>query len=200
VVESPAPRRGRRGRAGTLKAIALVATTAVGAVGCTDATAEGAALRLPGSAHGLDALGEQVLGALVRGDTAALRGFRLTEAEHKEVVWPELPASRPEVNYPVDAAWRNIELRDHRAVGRLLPMFEGRSVTFRRVECRGGTREFASFRVASDCWVVFDAVGSDRRWEAQLFKDVLVRGGGHKVFRYYEEEPRPLGPTSGGGP
>jgi hypothetical protein len=32
--------------------------------------------------------------------------------------------------------------------------------------------------------------------EAQLFKDVVVRGGGHKIFRYYDEEPRAYSATA----
>jgi hypothetical protein len=37
---------------------------------------------------------------------------------------------------------------------------------------------------------VFSFDEDERVLEAQLFKDVLVRGGGHKIFRYYDEEPR----------
>jgi hypothetical protein len=143
----------------------------------------------PGSATSLDDLGESAIEALVRGDTASLGALRLTEWEHNEMVWPELPASRPEVNFPVDLAWENIQLRNDRDLRRALPWFEGRDLRYRDVECRGEEQEFASFVVLTDCYIVFDAQ-VEGRLEAQLFKDVLVRNGGYKVFRYYDEAPR----------
>jgi hypothetical protein len=180
---------------------ALVA--AFSAAGCTGAGMASeadpdAALRFPGSAPTLDALGGAVLAALTVGDRAALEGFRLTETEHNEVVWPELPASAPELNYPVDYAWQNIENRNRRGVDRLLPLFGGREPGFRSVECRGPTETFDSFEVATDCWVVFGLASEPRLLEARLFKDVLVRGGGYKIFRYYDEEPRGYTGSRGG--
>ncbi len=154
-------------------------------------------LRLDGAMPGLSALGEHVLAALANQDTAALNTVRLTETEHNEVVWPELPASAPEVNFPVDYAWSNIQNRNARGLGRLLPLFANRDLGFQRVECRGGVEEFETFAVETDCVVVFTLHGGPRLWEAGLFKDVLVRGGGYKIFRYYDEEPRPYrGPVA----
>ena len=43
--------------------------------------------------------------------------------------------------------------------------------------------------VLTDCWVLFEEAG-EARAEIQLFKDVLFRNGGFKVFRYYDEGPR----------
>lgn len=143
----------------------------------------------PGSAPSLEALGETVLAALAAGDTAALQAVRLTEAEHNGVVWPELPASSPDVNFPVDQAWENIVLRNRRDMNRILPWYRGRDPELRTVECRGETQEFASFFVLTDCYIVFDA-GAEGVLEAQVFKDVVVRNGGHKIFRYYEGAPR----------
>ena len=151
----------------------------------------------PGSATSLEALSEGVLRGLARGDVSALEGFRLAEGEHNQVVWPELPASAPEVNFPVDLAWTNIQSRNRSAIARLLPLFEGREPSLRGVGCRGITERFETFSVLTDCWVTFDMDDSPGLLEAQLFKDVLSRGGGHKVFRYYDEEPRAI--TSVGG-
>jgi hypothetical protein len=147
-------------------------------------------LRLAGSASSLDELGESVLDALVRQDTTTLERFRLDERQHNEVVWPELPASAPEVNFPVDYAWTNIQNRNRRSLTRILGLFADRSPGLEAVECRGTTERFATFEVLTDCWVVFTADGSPGVWEAQLFKDVLIRGGSLKVFRYYDEAPR----------
>jgi hypothetical protein len=144
-----------------------------------------------GSAASLELLGEQVLGALTRGDLGALERVRLTELEHNVVVWPELPASAPEINFPVDFAWSNIQIRNESALRRVRHFYAGRAARLERVECRGHTEAYRTFELLTDCWVVFTMGESDEVLEAQLFKDVLVRGGGHKIFRYYDEEPRP---------
>lgn len=142
--------------------------------------------RLRGTVQSLHALSEEVLAGLASADTARLRALRLTEREHNELVWPELPASAPENNFPVDFAWRNISLRDARALSRLLPLYAGHELELEDAECRGPTQEFRSFRVRTDCWVRFTRDGEELPPQ-QLFKDVLVwNDGGHAIFRYYE--------------
>lgn len=143
----------------------------------------------PGSASDLEGLGHAVVVALNEGDQETLDSFRLSETEHNEVVWPELPAAQSENPYTLEFAWQNIQLRNERALGRLahdlaplIPMaYEG-------IECRGVTQVFDTFQVRTDCYVRFSSNGG--LYEVQFFKDVLERGGGHKIFRYYDESPR----------
>lgn len=144
----------------------------------------------------LEALGREILAALANGDGGALERFRLTEREHNEVVWPELPASASGVNFPVDYAWLNIQNRNRRALSRLLDLYPGRTLRFESVDCRGKEQRFHSFEVLTDCYVVFTIEGHDLPREAQIFKDVLIRGGGFKIFRYYDGRPEPY---DGGG-
>lgn len=153
-------------------------------------------LRLEGSAPTVAEVGRRALTALSEGDVAALQALRLTEHEHNDVVWPELPASAPEVGFPVDFAWSNIEGRNIAALSRIAPTYQGEALVFQDVECRGDTQTFETFRVLTDCWVAFTREGSADVWQAQLFEDVLVRGGGHKIFRYYDEEPRRYPPAA----
>jgi len=165
----------------------VLAVTTLGA--CGDLRASTAAF--PGSASSLERLGAEVLDALDRRDVSTLESFRLTEAEHNEQVWPELPAARPEVNFPVELAWANIDTRDRAALGRILPMYVDRTPSHVATECRGGTQRFETFEVLTDCWVLFTMPDEPTRvLEAQLFKDVLLRGGGLKIFRYYDEAPK----------
>lgn len=172
-------------------AITAVAVVAAGA--CSEATPEvvDSSLRFEGSLSTNYDLGVQVLAALAVEDRHILDAMRLTEYEHNEVVWPELPASAPEINFPVDYAWENIENRNRRGIERLLPHFSGKDLTVQSVECRGEPQLFETFHVETDCWVSFSSGTSPELWEVQAFKDVLVRGGGRKIFRYYDEEPRP---------
>lgn len=148
-------------------------------------------LRFDGSANSLSQLGEAVLEALVWQDEVALERFRLSETQHNDVLWPELPASAPEVNFPVDYAWENIQNRNERAVARLGDVLADRDLSFVRAECRGAPQAFETFEVDTDCWIVYAHGSSPELWEIQAFKDVVVRGGGRKVVRYYDEEPRP---------
>jgi len=184
---------------GTRGCVAWMVALLIGVSGCgrlDGAPGEGAGaavdeepLPFPGSSASLDELARRVVTSLVEGDTAALARLRLTEQEHNVIVWPEMPASRPEVGFPVDLAWTNIEQRSQRGLARTLPIFEGLALELAGVQCRGGTHTYASFHVLTDCWTRFGLGGREGAFEAQPFKDVLVRGGGHKVFRYYETRP-----------
>lgn len=134
----------------------------------------------------LTALGDSVLQALVAGDTAALRRLRLTEQVHSETVWPQLPASDPALNFSAEMAWQNIEMRNYRAIARLLPRYRGRQLAYRGTECRGPEEKYQGFTIRSDCWVQYrDSAGSEH--EMQLFKHVLTRSEGLRLFRYYED-------------
>lgn len=161
----------------------------VGAMSCGGPEALSGPDAFAGSATSLAELADRVVSALTARDTASLNGLRLTMTEHNEVVWPELPAARPEVNFPVDFAWTNIQLRNRRALARLFPRLVGRAAEVDAVRRRGEVRTFETFRVHTDCWVRFRTAHGDEI-EAQLFKDVLERGGGFKIFRYYEEPYR----------
>lgn len=145
-----------------------------------------------GSASTLEAVGSEALGALVAGDTVRLESLRLSERQHNDVVFPELPAGRPEVGYPVDMAWNNIELRNARDVARQMRWFEGRTVEHIETVCRGETQSFETFVVHTDCTVRFED-SSEGHLEIDLFEDVLERDGGFKVFRFYDHAPRRVG-------
>jgi len=169
--------------------LAVVCLVVVGLCACRDLQAASEAF--PGSSPSLEALGAGALEALSTGDVDRLESFRLTESEHNEQVWPELPAAAPEVHFPVELAWANIDTRDRAALVRILPFYRSNATTYRATECRGDVQRFETFSVLTDCWVMFTlADDSSRILEAQIFKDVIVRGGGHKIFRYYDENPR----------
>lgn len=146
-------------------------------------------LAFPGSSPSVEALGHDALRGLAASDAMLLDRLRLTEAEHNEVVWSELPASAPEIGFPVDFAWRNIQLRNESALERVAGWYRSNAVRYQATECRGETQAFATFRVHTDCWVLF-LTPRGELLEAQLFKDVLERDGGYKIFRYYDELPR----------
>lgn len=151
---------------------------------CVDAPSDGGQ-RLSGSAGSLAELATTVLVGLAAADTLRLETVRLTEIEHNEMVWPELPAAAPEVNYPVDLAWKNIWTRNRAALSDLFGMYEDRKLQFVDAECRGPTEAFESFVVHTDCWVTLRRDG-ELAPPQQIFKDVLDWNGELKIFRYYE--------------
>ena len=153
----------------------------------------------PGSAASLDELGRGVIAAFRAGDGAALAAFRLTEAEHNDAVWPELPASKGDNPFPLDLAWRNIRLRNRRAIPRAREALRGAEpLEFDGVECEGETRRFETFVVHTDCFARYHSGG--RLYEHRLFKDVLERNGGFKIFRYYDEDPELVNDSARAGP
>ena len=147
-------------------------------------------VRAEGWARSMTALGAAALEAFALGDTAALGKHQLTRSEHDQEIWPELPAARSGSGFTSEMAWENISRRDRRARSRNLTWFDGRRPSLVRVECRGATQDFESFQVYTDCWVRFRMREGEA--EAQLFKDVVERGGGYKIFRYYDEGVRLL--------
>jgi hypothetical protein len=141
--------------------------------------------RLIGSANSLDELATEVLAGLASADTSRLNAVRLTEYEHNELVYPELPAARPENNHPAALAWSNIQVRNSASLIDLFSEFDGHELEYVGAECRGPTRAFESFVVHTDCFVTMRIDRSTER-TVQLFKDVLDRDGELKIFRYYE--------------
>ncbi len=119
-----------------------------------------------------------------------MEGYRLTETEHNEVIWPELPVAQGEYAYPVDIAWRNIQLRNGAGARRAIARFAGlEGARYSETRCLDEPAVFDSFTVEQDCHVGFFRDGTDYR--VQIFKDAAVRGGGFKIFRYYDEAPEP---------
>lgn len=139
---------------------------------------------MPGSVASLAGLADSAWAALLRGDTSAMERLRLSEYEHNTLVWPELPAARARIGYPVDLAWQNIQIRSAAARSRLLARYAVSGPMLRGVQCEG-EQHFQTFSVITGCYLqLADSAGrSVSRF--QLFKDVLVRNGEHKIFRYY---------------
>lgn len=183
---SPAGSVGRR----RLAVPILAGCTLLAIAGCAaPGNGQGSGIAsFPGSGSSLTDIGERVVEGLTGGNLSALAALRLSKSEYVEVVWPELPASDPDLRVPLEYVWADIEARNRRALTRLAPQFEGLPAELRDVACRGGTEEFRTFRVHTDCWVTLRTAAGDQR--IQPFKDVLERGAGYKIFRYYDSTLR----------
>lgn len=183
----------REGGRGTWRVAGLVVLGSVG-IACADlpaappeSTGSVGPVILDGAVASLQQLAFETLEGLSSNDRGRLERLRLTEYQHNQLVWPQLPASRPEANYPVEFAWKNIQLRNRRALNRLLWDFGGHELALLGVECRDEPERFAGFRVLKDCWVSF-TLDREAAEPQQLFRYVLDWDGQYKVFRFYDPD------------
>ena len=130
-----------------------------------------------------EALARAVLESVARRDRAALERLALSEAEFRGVIWPELPAARPERNLPPDYVWRDLRQKSQASLSEVLARYGGRRYTLERIAFRSGSSRYRSFEVNRDTeLVVRDESGAVER--IRLFGSLLERAGRHKVFSF----------------
>lgn len=173
--------------------VVLIVVTLLSTTGCDTAPASAAASRaepsqaLSGGAESLGGLAVGILSALAANDSAALEAFRLTEAEHNEILWPEFPVARQQGHeFPVHLAWESIQLRNSAGINRLLAVYGGAEIRSGGVSCAGAADDFPSFTVLRDCRVTVVTPDGAAR-ELQMFRSVVVRDGRYKIVRYERE-------------
>jgi hypothetical protein len=168
----------RRARALFACAVALMALAAASA-GC-GSQARTVLSETFGSA---DETVRAVLEGLAARDRDALLTLALDEHEFRRVVWPELPSSRPEMNVPLDYAWRRLRQNSHTQLAFTLAEHGGRYYSLVGVRFRGGTTRYATFAVHRDTELeVLDPSGAAQT--LRLFGSLLERNGRWKVFSY----------------
>ncbi len=131
-----------------------------------------------------EALARAVLEAFGGRDVRALAGLALSEREFREVVWPELPASRPERNLPFGYVWGDLDQKSRARLGVLLANHGGKRFTLSSIAFTGETTSYGAFSVLRDSELrVVDESGQSLT--LRLFGSVLKTGDGRfKVFSY----------------
>ena len=163
----------RRPAGGVACALVLALTLA----GC------GAPPPLANTAPSPEALAVAVLDALAAADPDRLAALALNGREFRDVVWPELPASRPERGVPVSYAWADLRQKSSNALRRLVARWGGRRFTLLEVGYDGETTDYGTFRVHRETRLrVLDETG--RELEMHFYGSTLVRGDDHKVFSF----------------
>jgi hypothetical protein len=128
-------------------------------------------------------LAEAALERYARGDLDGLRRMALTEEEFRQVVWPELPASRPERNTPIDFVWGMLRQKSESSLRRLMSAHAGRRYQLLGLEFREGATPYDGFVVHREAVLrLRDEDGHER--ELALFGSVLQRGRGYKLFSF----------------
>jgi hypothetical protein len=129
------------------------------------------------------ALADRVLGALAARDIAALQALPLSEQEFRHIVWPELPASRPDMGMPSEYAWRTLAQNSLANLAQMLDSHGGHRYRLVDVVFDGETTRYASFTVRRKArLIVHDQRGTERH--LRLFGAVVERNGRFKLFSY----------------
>jgi hypothetical protein len=128
-------------------------------------------------------LARTVLGHLAAGDRDTLRTLALSEDEFRRLVWPQLPAARPERNLPFSYVWRDLAQKSDASLAELVERFRGQRLAFVRIDFTGERTVYDGFEVSrgSRVWVR-DADGQERSLRA--FGSMLRQGARVKVFSY----------------
>jgi hypothetical protein len=130
-----------------------------------------------------ETLAAEVLRALEAEDLQRLEQLPLSRNEFEAHVWPELPASRPERNVPVDYVWGQLAQRSRGALQRVFATHKDKHYTVVEVVYDGETTEYESFVVRREARILArDASGKNVR--LALFGSILEDAGRFKLFSY----------------
>jgi hypothetical protein len=157
------------------------------AAGCSPSPPKAAAASLTNTFASPEELARAVLDRLAHNDIAGLRALAISEREFRAFVWPQLPASRPERNVPVEYAWGQLQQRSEEKLADLLGKHGTRRYTLQSIEFTGETSEYGRFRVRRDSRLrVLDSDG--RPVEVSLFGSVVVVEDRYKVFSFVTDD------------
>ena len=130
-----------------------------------------------------EALAAAVLDALAANDRDRLAALAVNGQEFRDVVWPELPSSRPERGVPVSYAWADLRQKSSNALRRLVARWGGRRFELLGVAWDGETTDYGPWLVHRETRLrLLDETG--REVEMHFYGSTLVRGDEHKVFSY----------------
>jgi hypothetical protein len=128
-------------------------------------------------------LARAVLAGIASHDRPALEALALSEREFRERVWPELPASRPERNLPLEYVWGDLRQKSQGHLRQTLAQHGGRRYSLLSIEFVGETTSYPTFEVSRKAEIrVRDDAG--REHALRLFGSMLRSGSEYKVFSF----------------
>lgn len=130
------------------------------------------------------ALGAEVLAAVRQGDPDRLRRLAMQEREFRELVWPHLPASRPERNLSFGYVWGDLSAKSEAHLRALVAGFQDRpGLEVVGVRFAGASDRYGSVVVHRDTRLLVRD-GGGRQFEVRLFGSTLEQAGRFKAFSY----------------
>lgn len=140
-------------------------------------------IRLSATFESAEAVARAVVEGLRSGDLAALKGLALTEAEFKDLVWPKLPAARPERNLPMDYVWGDLSAKSDANLRARLGGWQDRGFVLVSLSFKGGVEDYGTFKVHRESVLILkDREG--REQTGRLFGSILEHEGRFKVFSF----------------
>jgi hypothetical protein len=137
------------------------------------------------AAASTELLTKAVVEALGGRDAERLRALALSEAEFRNIVWPDLPAARPERNLPVEYVWADLRAKSDAGLKRTLHQHGGAPLELVRVAFAGPHTRYRNYVVHRDAVVTLRRGGVEEA--VRLFGSVIERNGQFKVFSYVAE-------------
>lgn len=161
-------------------ALRLLCVALVAAGGCTRAPWRSTPVQ--GFAS-VEALSAAVLDGVARQDRAFLAGLALSESEFRTIVWPALPAARPERNLTPGYVWQDLRQKSEGSLSTVLSRHGGRRYDLLAVSHRGPTTSYAGFDVqrATELSV---RTATGEVLALRLFGSTIARDGRYKLFSY----------------
>ena len=155
----------------------LVAVLLLGLVACRSPRA------LAPSFESDEALARAVLDGLARRDYERLLALSVSKEEFAELVWPTLPASRPDVGMPMHYVWQDSFTKSRGFLAQTIEAFGGQPLTLVRVGFSGRQTEHKTVTIARKSYlVVKDGQGQER--QIRVFGSVIRQNGRSKVYSY----------------
>jgi hypothetical protein len=131
----------------------------------------------------VEGLASAVLEALAARDVSQLERLALSQAEFRTLVWPSLPAARPERNLTWDYVWRDLRQKSRSSAAVLLSQHGGRRYTLLRVSHLGDTSTYGAFEVRRATQLSV-RTETGQPVALRLFGSTISRNGRTKLFSY----------------
>jgi hypothetical protein len=141
--------------------------------------------RLENGAESAEWLARDILGALARKDRQTLTDRRINFHEFADILWPEMPQSRPATNITAEDAWFFHVRSSVSAMDAMLAQWGGTPLEFTRLtfDADGGVTHFPNYALYRGV-NIHAITGNGREVVLRYARDFIVKDGVWKVFIY----------------
>lgn len=137
---------------------------------------------LTGAAESRDALIAELVQAMERADTAAIRRLTLTRAEWGQLYFPTSRYATAPYELPPEIAYMLSASASEKGLSRLLQRLGGRDLALQGYRCTESAVEDRN-RYWSECTLQYELPGEERV-ERRLFQAIIERNGKYKILSF----------------
>lgn len=128
-------------------------------------------------------LAQEVVAALDRGDRSRLEALEVSEGEFHEVVWPHLPAARPERNLPWDYVWGDLHSKSRYHLTARLGAWKRGALRVASVAFQEPSTDYGTYSIhRRSLLTCVDATGTVV--DMSVFGSVVEQDGRFKLLSY----------------